>query len=275
LISLAADDRITLEGYALGNRRLAAGDIAQVTLFWRADETPDRRYRTFIHVVDEGNHIVGQRDAEPGGGALLTTLWTPGEVIADNYGVPIHPATPPGRYRIEIGMYDPQTGERLVTLEGESQVWTEPIDVVRPSAPVPVDALDMQHAEDIPLGELSLLGYDAHKLGFAREPVAPLRPGDVLQVTLYWLAEVEPRSDLHLDIDLVDPDGVGWVTLEADPVGGLPTSQWEAGDIWRGQFSMEIPRTLMPGSYRLRIRLRSADGPATEAYLPAPIRVEP
>ncbi|MGC9334013.1 MAG: glycosyltransferase family 39 protein, partial [Anaerolineae bacterium] len=159
-------DRIMLLGYSLLNERLASGDIAQITLFWRAEETPAQRYKVFLHVLDEGNHIVGQRDAEPGGGARLTTLWAPDETIVDNYGLPIHPATPPGTYRVEVGMYNLETGQRLTFVEGEAeganlgaeQVWLKPLTVVRPVAPAPVAALGMQHAQGAQFGQLALLG---------------------------------------------------------------------------------------------------------------------
>ncbi|NIV31391.1 MAG: hypothetical protein GWN58_18420, partial [Anaerolineae bacterium] len=157
-------DEITLLGYSLLNDQLAAGDIAQITLFWQADRTPVRRYKAFLHVLDSANHIVGQRDAEPGGGARLTDGWSPGEVIIDNYGLPIHPATPPGEYRVEVGMYDPETGQRLLAPGEQGQIWLEPLTVERPSSPAPIAALGMHHAAGAEFGELALLGYDAYKL---------------------------------------------------------------------------------------------------------------
>ena len=48
-----------------------------------------------------------------------TTGWAAGEVIVDPYEIPVHPDAPPGRYVIEIGMYDPVTGERLPAFDGD------------------------------------------------------------------------------------------------------------------------------------------------------------
>ena len=62
----------------------------------------------------------GQWDSVPSGGLLPTTNWLQGEVIADEYEVPIKAGAPPGEYTIEIGMYEASTGERLeVRREGE------------------------------------------------------------------------------------------------------------------------------------------------------------
>ena len=108
---------IALRGYALLSETVAAGDILQITLFWEALEIPPARYKVFVQVLDAQDHIVGQHDSEPGGGLHLTINWKPGEHISDNYGVLIKADTPPGRYRLVVGMYDLFTNERLPVFE--------------------------------------------------------------------------------------------------------------------------------------------------------------
>jgi mannosyltransferase len=268
-------DEIALLGYSLLSDRLAAGDIAAVTLFWQAERTPVGRYKVFLHVLDGGNHIVGQRDAEPGGGAHLTTLWNPGEVVADNHGIPIHPATPPGVYRVEVGMYDPETGQRLTTPEGASQVWLEPLAVERPAAPAPIPALGMQHVAGARFDELTLLGYDAYGLGFAHQPEAPLQPGDVLHISLYWQADAQPRGDWQVALALVGSDGQDVANLMAEPVMDYPTSNWQAGDTWRGQFNLVIPGDAPTGRYQLQVQPISPGGTPSEPFLSEPLAVQP
>jgi mannosyltransferase len=260
-------DEIELLGYSLLNDRLAAGDIAQITLFWQSERVPARRYKVFLHLLDEDNHIVGQRDTEPGGGVRLTTLWQPGEVIADNYGLPIHPGTPPGQYRIEVGMYDLETGQRLAMPDGAEQVWLEPITVERPLAPAPVLALGMQHAAGAEFDDLALLGYDQYRLGFAHPSDAPLRPGDILHINLYWQARAQPSGNWQVAVDLVASDAHVQVGLVAPLVTGYPTSQWQAGDVWRGQFDLALPGDLPPGRCRLRVQPIAPDGIAPKPFL--------
>ena len=267
-------DAIALLGYSLLNDRLAAGDIAQITLFWQADRTPAQRYKVFLHVLDEANHIVGQHDAEPGGGAQLTDDWTPGEVVVDNHGVPIHPATPPGEYRVEAGIYDFETGQRLLGPGDQGQVWLEPLTVERPSSPSPIAGLGMHHDADVEFGELALLGYDAYRLGFGHQPDAPLRPGDVAHVNLYWRALTDPSSDWQVAIALVDANGKEWGSIVADLVGDYPTSRWHAGDVWRGQFNLALPADAPQGRYRVRVGPIAPDGATLEPFLSDPLRVE-
>lgn len=275
-------DEITLLGYSLLNDRLAAGDIAQITLFWQSDRTPARRYKVFLHVLDAANHIVGQHDAEPGGGARTTDSWAPGEVVFDNHGVPIHPATPPGEYRVEVGMYDPETGQRLLTpgdqclLAGceQGQIWLELVTVERPPSPAPIAALGMHHVAGAEFGELTLLGYDAYKLGFAHQPNAPLRPGDVVHISLYWQALAVPDGDWRVKIGLIDADGNEWGSIGAEPAGAYSTSRWQAGDIWRGQFNLVLPADAPPGRYRMRVEAIPPDGATLEPFLSDPLPVE-
>ncbi len=269
-------DEIILQGYSQPHDRLAAGDIGQFTLFWRVDHTPSRRYKVFLHVLDKQNHIVGQRDAEPGGGVQLTTLWIPGETIADNYGVPIHPATPPGEYRVELGMYDLETSQRLFAPDDTTQIWLEPLPLDRPLAVAPRAALGMQHAAEAVLGELTLLGYDAHKLGFDHQPDTPLSPGDMLHINLYWRAEAQPTGNWQISIDLVGTEGQPYTGLVADPVAGYPSSMWQAGDIWRGQFNLTIPGTVEPGRCRIRVRASApGDHAPSDAFFSDPIPIGP
>jgi mannosyltransferase len=108
---------IALRGYALLSESVAAGNILQLTLFWEALEIPPARYKVFVQVLDAQDNIVGQHDGEPGGGLHLTINWKPGERITDNYGVLIRADTPPGRYRLMVGMYDLFTSDRLTAFD--------------------------------------------------------------------------------------------------------------------------------------------------------------
>jgi len=92
-----------------------------LTLYWKALAEMDTSYTVFIHLLDAEDKIWGQRDSLPGNGALPTTGWLPGEVIADAYNVPIHPEAPPGPYSIEIGMYQAETGQRLSLIDYQEE----------------------------------------------------------------------------------------------------------------------------------------------------------
>ena len=87
----------------------------------------------FTHLLDSANLIQGQHDNPPVGGTYPTTLWMPGEVIADEYALDVEPDAPPGEHVIEIGLYVAETGVRLPVLDEAGQVTGDRIllDVVQ------------------------------------------------------------------------------------------------------------------------------------------------
>jgi 4-amino-4-deoxy-L-arabinose transferase-like glycosyltransferase len=112
-------DQVALLGYALDATELKAGGTLSLTLYWKALAEMDTSYTVFVHILDAESEIRGQRDSLPGGGTLPTTGWLPGEVIVDQYEVPVQPDAPLGQYVIEVGMYRAETGKRLSVINQE------------------------------------------------------------------------------------------------------------------------------------------------------------
>lgn len=106
-------ETMLLHSYQLDVRDARAGDVLTLTLHWRAEQTPQTRYKVFVHLLDARGQVVAQRDGEPFADLRPTTTWRASESIADNYGVFIAPDTPPGDYRIEIGVYRADDGARV------------------------------------------------------------------------------------------------------------------------------------------------------------------
>jgi 4-amino-4-deoxy-L-arabinose transferase-like glycosyltransferase len=115
-------DDIKLLGYDL-ERDVEVGDPLRVTLYWQCLSEMSQTYTVFTHVLDSNDVIRGQIDRVPGVPTMRTTSWIRGEVIADPYEIPLDPEAPPGRYAVEIGMYDSTTMERLPVFnaQGEQQ----------------------------------------------------------------------------------------------------------------------------------------------------------
>ncbi len=105
-----------LVGYDLGDEAVTPGGTLPLTLHWQALGATDRPYTVFVHLVDEAGNIRGYGDGEPGGGQFPTTGWLAGEYLADAHTVNIAADAPPGMYRLEVGLYDPATGARLLTV---------------------------------------------------------------------------------------------------------------------------------------------------------------
>jgi mannosyltransferase len=258
-------NKVRLLGYNLLTPEMRPGDILQLTLFWQAIAPMNERYKVFTHVVDSHGHLVGQRDAEPGGGAKITTIWEEGEQVVDNYGLPILPATPPGDYLIDIGMYGLEDGARLPVIEGDQtvadHVTLQLVRVLPALAPPPLSVLGMREQLSTRFGDVTLLGYDLSKLGHQHEPDAPLHAGDILHLTLFWQANRQPVEGMEVTLRLKDEKGSIWLERSVQPTEGhYPADKWGAQEIIRDQHNLVLPADLPIGRYRIDLTVRLLPG---------------
>ncbi len=115
------DHQVELLGYDLEETSPRPGDTLHLTLYWRVLAEMDKSYTVFTHLLDSDSCIRGQKDSVPGDGTLPTTIWVAGEIITDKYEIAVHPDAQPGRYVLEIGFYDADTGQRLPVANQEGQ----------------------------------------------------------------------------------------------------------------------------------------------------------
>ena len=92
--------------------------LSPISLLWRAEAETPTSYRVFIHLVNADGQILAQADGEPANWTRPTTGWVPGEYILDDHMLALPPDLPPDA-SLRIGLYDPATGQRLQTEDGE------------------------------------------------------------------------------------------------------------------------------------------------------------
>lgn len=92
-----------------------------LTLYWQALKEMARDYTVFVHVLDASGNIVAQADHQPQDGNNPTLSWEPGEEIRDTVDLALPLTAPSGNYRIEIGMYDLASGERLARQDASTR----------------------------------------------------------------------------------------------------------------------------------------------------------
>jgi len=61
-------------------------------------------------------------DSQPLEGDYPTSFWDIGEVIEDEYILAINDDAPAGAYRLEVGMYELTTRQRLPVLNADGEV---------------------------------------------------------------------------------------------------------------------------------------------------------
>ncbi|MCP4539324.1 MAG: hypothetical protein GY832_19485 [Chloroflexi bacterium] len=99
---------------------LSAAEPITLTLYWQAlAGTTDTNYTVFTHILAADGHLVGGHDGLPRGGTRPTLGWIPDEIVIDQHIMTLRePYT--GPTRIEVGLYDPITMERVTISGGET-----------------------------------------------------------------------------------------------------------------------------------------------------------
>jgi 4-amino-4-deoxy-L-arabinose transferase-like glycosyltransferase len=98
-----------------------------VTLHWRCLGPPHADYTVFVHLLDAEGEIIAQHDGQPQNGAYPTSVCDPGEFISDAHKLPLGGDLPAGDYRLRVGLYLAETGERLAVGEGDDTVELGPV----------------------------------------------------------------------------------------------------------------------------------------------------
>lgn len=109
--------KIRLLGYNIESG-FRPGDNIHLTFFWQCLEPMEEDYTVFVHLVDEESHILAQKDNPPVDGFYLTTKWEPGEIVRDQYDL-IVPQDVQGDWKVKVGVYNAETGQRLNAVAGE------------------------------------------------------------------------------------------------------------------------------------------------------------
>jgi 4-amino-4-deoxy-L-arabinose transferase-like glycosyltransferase len=134
-LALVAGDGIELQGYGLAVRghrgeptEVEPGETLELTLLWGPTAKVGARYTVFTHLVGEAYNpatngpVWAQHDAEPLDGGWPTTYWMAGDVVPDVHLLEIPANTPPGVYRIAVGLYPTGGGERLPIFDGAQRL---------------------------------------------------------------------------------------------------------------------------------------------------------
>ena len=108
---------IRLQGYALTPDTYPGGELL-LALRWESLDSVDDNYHVFVHLLNSNNDKLAQRDGQPVQWMRPTSTWQPGEELVDRYGLLLPADLPIGSYTIAVGLYNPESGQRLPVSAG-------------------------------------------------------------------------------------------------------------------------------------------------------------
>lgn len=279
-VDVTYDDRLRLRGTAVqteANDALAVqpGDEVWVHLEWDVLAPLENDWSVFVHLNDPVlGQPIAQRDMYLGQGQLLTSWLAPGTRVVNSYRLQVpETAVAPANLELAVGLYDFDTFTRLPLASGQDAVLVATLPLQ--AAPGAVPNATRVNFED----ELELVGFE----------VAPRRvqPGETIELTLYWRAQLPLISDYSFFAQVVDADTTRWASHDVAPPEG--TSSWEAGTVQAISFTLPVAPETPASTYPLiigvytqtpeggfdRLQILTDDGRLTDDFLRlTPVRVD-
>lgn len=94
-----------------------AGDVVPITLGLHALRTLDRDYSVFVHMYGDPTPYQGGRNWGQGDSQACASypsrLWRTDETVVQEFQLQVAANTPPGTYRVAVGLYESPDGARL------------------------------------------------------------------------------------------------------------------------------------------------------------------
>lgn len=100
-----------------------------ITLHWRCIQAMDADYTVFVHLLDAGGEIVAQHDGQPRGSTYPTSVCDVNEVVLDEHLLPLPSDLTQGEYRLRVGLYVAESGERLQVVGDGDSVQLGPVEL--------------------------------------------------------------------------------------------------------------------------------------------------
>ena len=228
---------------------LKPGDSLTITLYWQSLAQMNQDYSVFVHLLDETELIVAQRDMYPGQGLYPTSLWSVGDTIANRY-VLLLPETAfaPNRAQLEVGLYNFATGERLLAYDPNGELLGDNARFheieITPHAEAEVPNPVNFNFED----KIALIGYDLDRRAAS--------PGETIHLTLYWRTLDKMQENYVVFVHLLRGKDQIWASVDSQPLdGAVPTSTWQLGQITEDRYELTTGLDTPPGAYEIEIGL--------------------
>jgi len=263
-----ADGRVHILGYDLnpplvggnnGGGGVRAGEPLRLVLYQSVTEPLEGYWMPYARLGPfEAHWTTDSR--------LNTPLWQPGEIVVEEYELPVPFDLPPGEYPLSLGYADLSGGRAELSFSsGETAVELATITVLPPAPPLSPSLGGMKRGGNILANldnQVALVSASARTGLQIRqanwEKPLTVQPGQVIHLTLTWRGLATPRDSCTVFIHLMDGANrpVEEINPDDTPLGGsFPTylwfPKWLPGQTVDDPYRLVIPPDLPPGDYYL------------------------
>ena len=227
-------NNLSLVGYQSSDFK--SGSSLRVSLFWQPAQEIERDVEIYAQLYDRARQkSIVQNLVWPLNGVFRVRAWHPGQIMPLSLHLQIPDDLPPGRYQLNVAVYDLLARNRIPLLTGGDSL---PLTTFK--VPLPVDHREPEHRTELNFG--NSIAFD----GYTFSPTS-----DGLKITLFWRATDSPQFDYTSLVHIVDSDDRIVSQMDAQPLyGHYPTSIWSPGEVIVDERILSpIPR----GEYRVYV----------------------
>ncbi len=262
------DQQLYLIGSSQPPETAASGDVLPLTLYWRlVGDAVAVDYTSVITLRDADGEIYTQfTDWQPGG--LSTSHWMPGYYVVQQIALRIPPGTPPSRYTLETGLYDPQTATSLEVINAEGNpvaqnVALRDVDVTLSGTPAGADEVSSDITLNVDLSQSMRL------IGMNRLP-ADASVGQSLSLVWVWQSLQAQTMTAEAQIAWAQDEDIKAVSASYRLIDKV--EKWREGETLRGRHTLYVPGDLESGVYDVLLVFEGDTLPIGEMTVTAPVR---
>jgi hypothetical protein len=185
----------------------------------------------YLELFGRDFHRIGLLTAYHGRGNSPSSLWPPGEIVADRIAARVlEEAVAPVEARLTIKLDEDSQGIDVGVVKVIPALWPEP-------------------------GEPIATFGDAMELAAAELSPATAEPGETVEVRLRWQVAAAPGPVLlHVFAHLGDPTQPPLAQIDGPAMGGqYPSRLWAAGEVFEETLTLALPADLPPGEYPVNV----------------------
>ncbi len=251
--NLGGGNRWTMQD---GTVTMPADQPLWAVLRWEALQPLDGPRKTSLVLRDERGAVAAQADDLLAGDRFPDQVgWDVGEVGSTYHIVELPPGLLPGRYTLEVRVYDEESGRVYAAQGGDATDGAYPLAAIAITPPLTAGAVVTPQASldttSMPAG-FQVTGYDL--------PVTRIAPGDTVPLVLSAGAPVTPTADYVIQAALLGADGnLAASTVITPGAPAFPPSAWRPGETFRIPAPLATDPSLASGMYTVTVTIMAED----------------
>jgi hypothetical protein len=229
---------VQLLDYEIGAESVRPGETLEITLTWRTLRPASADYVIFVHLLDEIEVVVAQRDSYPGLGNYPTSHWRPDHTFAETYRVEL-PETShaPSTLTPQVGLY--------------SRDWVYRLETGTPDGAIKLESVALEPLPgDLPNPQSVNFGGEVELVGYQISPRA-VRPGEEIEVQLYWRADQQPAQNYGIFLHVLGKENLIWAGWDTPAHRSM--LEWPLDSPVEEVRTLLMPEHMPPGTYQVEI----------------------